>query len=156
MADSSPIMQLVESLKKSERLRSIAIGFGANEMVAGGAPQSVILVPVSEEYEVSEHDGNLVDAPLLIELHCWGKTFDATRDVRNRVVQAVFDFQLATDLLKVRFDGGKWDTSPDTEQQGTELVITMTVRDVVERVPLKAESFTGDIDEIDFQPEPTA
>lgn len=154
VADLSPVMQLVESIKKSERFKGVPVSFGAKSLTLGGAPPRVVLVPTVEEYEAPEHDGNLLDAPLVLEGHVWGKTFDQARELRSRLLLAVFDFQLANDLLRLRADGGQWNTEEDGEQHGTGVIVSFTVRDTIEKVPLAANAHSGEIDEVDPQPAP--
>lgn len=153
-AAASPITQLVEAIKKSERFKGVAVAFGSKALNDGGAPPRVVIVPTTEEYEVAENDGNLIDAPLVLVAHVWGKTFDQARELRNRLLLATFDFQVTTDLLRLRADGGEWNTDEDDEQQGIAVVMNFTVRDTVEKVALSADGGSGSIDDYDLQPAP--
>jgi len=150
VVEQSPITQLVESVKKSVRMKGVQVGFGAAALAEAGSAPAVTIVPTVESYETPENDGNLLDAPLSLAVHCWGKNFDQARGLRNRVLLAFFDFQKQTDLLRLAAEGGTWDTSSDTEQDGIEVVVRVVVRDCVER----DEEVTGEIEELDFQPAP--
>lgn len=150
VVEASPITQLVESVKKSARMKGVRVGFGANAIVNGNAAPAVTIVPTVESYETAENDSNLLDAPLALEVHCWGKNFDQARSLRNRVLLACFEFQTQTDLLRITAESGAWDTSADNEQDGIEVLVKLTVRDAVER----DEEPTGEIEEVGFQPAP--
>lgn len=153
----SPITRLLKAVKNSERMKGpIPVYLGARELPDGGAPPRIVFFPTSAGYEAPEHNGNWIDAPMALEVRCWGDDFDVARALRDRFINAVMDAQLSTDLLRVKLIGEEWDDLDDTGRQGWEVTINLTVRDVVEKVPLAADSGTGEVRSEQFAPDATA
>lgn len=148
----SPITLLVESVKSSERMRNVDVFWGARDLPDGGKPERIVIVPTTESHEPPEHNGDWLDALVTVEAHLWGANFDSVRYLRDALIQACFDYQFSTNLLRVRYEGMEWNTAPDTAQQGWAAVLTFSVRDVVEKVPLAANAGSATVDNEQFAP----
>lgn len=146
------LTKLFESVKASERTRGIVVAFGARELPPEGAPPRLVFVPGSGDYEAPEHHDNLFDVPLTFEVRAWGETFDHAVDLRGRLLQAVWDFQLSTNTLRLHAIGEEWDDNADTARQGVEVSISFTARDSVVKVPLSSEAGTATVDHEQFSP----
>jgi hypothetical protein len=155
----SPVRQLFEAIAGSERLQGVKVLFGARALADATAPPRILFLPTAAKYEVADYPvDNYLDAPIEVKLVIWGagadqvNAYDNAVDVRNRVLQAAWDFQLATDSCRVRAVGEENEVDEDTNRQGHELAVTFIVREFVAKVPLSADDGEGEVDEVALNP----
>ena len=136
----SAVTLLYEAIKSSERMRGVDVLWSAKRLPDGGSPDRIVLTPTSETHVPPENNDNWLDAVITVEATCWGATFDVVRYLRGAFIQTIFDNQFLTNLLRLTFIGGEFDADPDTERDGWCLVLTFSIRDSVDKVPLSANS----------------
>lgn len=104
---------------------------GKNELPKAGAPERVVMFPVGA-YNGTADDRtvSVTSAWMLITGHFWARSPDAAFDLRQRFFQA----------LRIQADAGgyfwkspdgeneRWDTDPDTAEQGQEFEIDIVIR----------------------------
>lgn len=156
----STVSQLFDSIRGSERMRGIEVLFSSRALPLGGAAPRIAMVVGQSSYVPAEEPvDNWIDIVTPIQFVLWAPSgpsatigFDGLREMRTRLLNCLYDFQFANDLLRVVPISDEIDDSPDTAQDGWEMTVSVTVRDTAEKVPLAADAGEATVGAEQFAP----